>query len=48
MIADRLHVHKQTITFRKKKLEKILGVDLDAPENCMNLAIALKLLSLLV
>jgi sugar diacid utilization regulator len=47
VIADRLYVHKQTIVFRKRKLEDALGVDLDVLENRMNLAIAMKLLSLL-
>jgi len=47
VIADRLHVHKQTIVFRKKKLEDLLDVDLDAQATRMNLAIAMKLLSLL-
>ena len=45
VIADRLFVHKQTIVFRKKKLEDILGVDLDVLETRTNLNIALKLLS---
>lgn len=47
VIADRLFVHKQTIVFRKKKLADTLGVDLDELETRMNLAIAMKLFSLL-
>lgn len=47
VIADRFHVHKQTVLFRKKKLEEILGVDLDVMETRMNLSIAIKLLSFL-
>ena len=47
VIADRLHVHKQTIVFRKKKIEDVLHIDLDAPATRMNLAIAMKLLSVL-
>ena len=46
VIADRLHVHKQTIVFRKKKLEDTLGVDLDALETRLNLVVAMKLLTL--
>lgn len=47
VIADRLHVHKQTIVFRKKKLEDTLDVDLGEPSTRMNLAIAIKLYALL-
>ena len=47
VIAFRLHVHTQTIIFRKKKLEKLLDADLDMPDKRMNLDIAMKLLSLL-
>ena len=47
VIADRLYVHKQTIVFRKRKLEETLGVDLDVLETRMNLAVAMKLLTLL-
>ena len=43
VIADRLHVHKQTIAFRKKKLEDKMGVDLDALSTRVNLAMALKM-----
>ena len=47
VIADRLHVHKQTIVFRKKKIEDILHIDLDDPATRMNLSIAMKLLSVM-
>jgi sugar diacid utilization regulator len=47
VIANRLHVHKQTIVFRKKKLEDTLKVDLSVPATRTNLFIALKLLSIL-
>lgn len=47
VIADRLYVHKQTIVFRKRKLAETLGVDLDLLDTRMNLAIAMKLLTLL-
>lgn len=47
VIAKRLHVHKQTIVFRKKKIEDILHVDLDALATRMNLSIAMKLMSVL-
>ena len=45
--AGRFGVHKQTMVFRKNKLEKKLGVDLDAQETRTNLSIAMKMLSLL-
>lgn len=45
VIANRLFVHKQTVVFRKKKLEDILGVDLDVLETRTNLNVAMKLLS---
>ena len=47
VIADRVYVHKQTIMFRKKKFESLLGVDLDMLRVRMNLAMAIKMLSLL-
>ena len=42
-IADRLRMHKQTIAFRKKKLEDKMEVDLDALSTRVNLAMALKI-----
>jgi len=47
VIADRCGVHKNTIAYRKKKLEDILGVELDEAETKVDLAIAMKLLSFL-
>ena len=47
VIADRCGVHKNTIANRKKKLEDILGVDLDTVETKVDMAIALKMQSLL-
>ena len=46
-ISEQFHVHKQTLMFRKNKLEKMLGVDLTEPETRINLGIALKLRSIL-
>ena len=47
VIANRLRLHKHTIVLRKKKLEKMLGVDLDVLESRINLAMALRMRSLL-
>jgi len=47
VIANRLHLHKHTIMLRKKKLEKMLAVDLDVLETRVNLAMALRMRSLL-
>ena len=44
-IAQNLHVHPQTVAFRKKKIEKMLGVDLDLMDNRLVLTIATRLLS---
>jgi PAS domain S-box-containing protein len=46
-IGKRLFVHPQTVVFRKRNLEKMLGVDLDSLKVRMDLSVALKLLSLL-
>lgn len=46
LIAERLHIHRQTLVFRKKGLEKLLGVDLDSSEVVLNIAIALKMMSM--
>ncbi len=46
VIAERLHIHRQTLVFRKKSLEKILGLDLDSAEVVLNIAIALKMMSM--
>jgi PAS domain S-box-containing protein len=47
VIGKRLFVHPQTVVFRKKNLEKIMGVDLDSLKVRMDLSVALQLLSLL-
>lgn len=46
VIADRLHVHRQTMVFRKRKIEEKLGEDLDKLVPRTDLAVALKLYSL--
>ena len=45
IIAKKLHVHPQTVAFRKKKIEKALGADLDAMEVRLKLTIAVRMLS---
>lgn len=45
-ITEQLHIHRQTLVFRKKGLEKILNVDLDSAEVVLNIAIALKMMSM--
>jgi PAS domain S-box-containing protein len=47
VIGKRLFIHPQTVVFRKKNLEKIMGVDLDSLKVRMDLSVALQLLSLL-
>jgi PAS domain S-box-containing protein len=47
VIGKRLFVHPQTVVFRKRNLEKIMGIDLDSLKVRMDLSVALKLLSLL-
>lgn len=46
LIAENLHIHRQTLVFRKKGLEKILGVDLDSSEVILNIAIAIRMMSM--
>lgn len=41
-VAEVLYVHRQTILFRKQRIEKILGISLDIFENRLSLAMALK------
>lgn len=43
VIAERLYIHAKTLAFRKRKLAKMLQVNLDNPEERLNIAIALKL-----
>ena len=47
VIANRFRLHKHTIVLRKKKLETLLGVDLDVLKARTNLAMALRMRSLL-
>jgi len=47
VIANRFRLHKHTIVLRKKKLETLLGVDLDVLEARTNLAMGLRMRSLL-
>lgn len=46
-VSDHLYVHPNTLRNRLKKIEELTGVDLQAPEEFMNLIIAIKLLSFL-
>ncbi|MBP2654847.1 MAG: carbohydrate diacid transcriptional activator CdaR [Firmicutes bacterium] len=41
--ADKLYLHHKTIVFRKQRIEKILGVDIDQYESRLALAAAVKL-----
>ena len=43
LIAQRLSVHPQTVRYRKKVIERLLNVSLDAEAGRTNLAVALKL-----
>ena len=45
VIAKKLHIHPQTVAFRKKKIEKNLCVDLDSMETRLKLTIAARMLS---
>ena len=45
VIAKKLHIHPQTVAFRKKKIEKSLNADLDAMEVRLKLTIAVRMLS---
>lgn len=45
-IADRLYLHPKTVIFRRKRIEKLLGVDIDTFEVRLTLSIALKLYKL--
>ncbi len=45
VIAKKLHIHPQTVAFRKKKIEKSLNADLDAMEVRLKLTIAIRMLS---
>jgi PAS domain S-box-containing protein len=43
LIAQRLNVHPQTVRYRKKVIERMLALSLDAEASRTNLAVALKL-----
>jgi len=45
VVAKKLHIHPQTVAFRKKKIEKCLNVDLNCMETRLKLTIATRLLS---
>ena len=42
-IANRLHVHPKTISYRRARLEKLLRVDFDNPLTRTDLLVALRL-----
>ena len=42
-VADELYIHYNTAGYRIKRIEKITGMDLDSPDDRLNLEIALKL-----
>lgn len=43
VIANRLHIHPKTLSFRIKKIEQLLKVSLDDSETRLSIAVALKL-----
>ncbi|MDD4599464.1 hypothetical protein SDC9_03901 [bioreactor metagenome] len=42
-MAARLHIHPKTLAFRKRRIETLLQVEIDDPEERLNIAMALKL-----
>ena len=42
-VADELYIHYNTVGYRMERIEKITGMDLDSPDDRLNLEIALKL-----
>lgn len=44
--AKKLHVHENTMRYRVKRLEEIMGIDLDNSRNIFELVLALKILEL--
>lgn len=42
-MAARLHIHPKTLAFRKRRIEKLLQIDIDDSEDLLNIAVALKL-----
>ncbi|MEL7568189.1 MAG: helix-turn-helix domain-containing protein, partial [Dehalobacterium sp.] len=45
--AKRLYIHRNTLTYRINKIKSILGIDLDNPDECLELQIAIKILRFL-
>ncbi len=45
-IAEKLYIHPKTISFRKHRIEEILGFTLEDPEKRLSLSLALKLYKL--
>lgn len=43
-VAKRLFIHVNSLKYRLRKIERILGVSLDDPEVCFNLSLAIKAL----
>lgn len=46
-VSEALYIHPNTLRNRMKKIEEMTGIDLQNPEEFMNLMIALKLLSMI-
>ena len=46
-IAQRLHVHRGTVRYRRNVLSKLLELDLESGENLLNLSMAVKILDAL-
>ena len=42
-VAEKLYIHPKTLTFRKKRIEEVLGVSLDDAEVRLSLLIAIKI-----
>lgn len=45
-ITKRLHIHEKTVLFRKRKIERILGTNIDHHDKRLSLLMAIKLLRL--
>ena len=43
VIAARLHIHPKTLAFRKIRIKRLLQLEIDDPEERLNIAVALKL-----
>lgn len=43
LMAARLHIHPKTLAFRKRKIEKLLQINTNDPEERLNIAVAFKL-----